>query len=131
MDVVFNNFPYPLSTYFCKFMCPVKCIYSLFVPTLASRIQSSFDDIFHISLAGIEMAALATFSAHICVNGETDHKPFCKPPVPTVFCWRGDSNLGFQFVELQCYHRAKYAHCQFYYPYQFCINFHCYFFYQT
>ena len=71
-------FPFPLSTYlYCKFTCTQwrPSVYSLYVPTVASRIQSSFGHSLHISLAGIEMLASPPqpFSVHIDVLiGSTD-----------------------------------------------------------
>ena len=44
-------------------------LYSLYVSTVASRIQSGIDHIFHIFLAGNEMAAASLcylFSPHLC-----------------------------------------------------------------
>ena len=72
-------FPFlrPLFCTVCKFMCTQwrPSVYSLYVPTVASRIQSSFGHSLHISLTGIEMtdSLPQTFSAHKYVLiGSTD-----------------------------------------------------------
>ena len=82
-----NHFPFPLSTYlYCKFMCTVKTqhLQLVYVTTVASRIQSSFDHIFHIFLAGIEMGAshCNLFSPHLCQQDPPITLPLCNATVP-------------------------------------------------
>ena len=63
-----NHFPFPLSTFlYCKCMCTCEdpTIDSLFVSTVANKIQSDVD---HVSLAEIQIAACIIISAHIYVN---------------------------------------------------------------
>ena len=69
--VVNQPFPFSLVPHICIVnLCAQwrPSMYSLCFPTVASRIQSSFYHIFHISLAGIEIAASLCnlFSPHLC-----------------------------------------------------------------
>ena len=88
-------------------------IYSLFVPTMASRIQSNFDFWFFIS-PWLELKwqlLFVPFSTHICVNGENDYKPLCNATLftedRTLFSYASPYRLCFKTKQWNWQIKAK------------------------